>query len=1100
MDTNNHIGITKSLVFDGKTLSIGELPSLQSLKFSEEYNQPLSVGVLPSLLQSLEFGDDFNQPISVGVLPSSLQSLTFGYDYNQPLSVGVLPLSLQSLKFGGGYNQPLSVGVLPLSLQSLVFGCCYDQPLSVGVLPTSLQALKFDNEYNQPLSVGVLPSSLQSLVFHWKFNQPLSPGVLPLSLQSLSFGDDFNQPISVGVLSTLLQSLKFGDAYNQAIPVGVLPFSLQSLVFGNGYNQPLSVRVLPTSLQSLKFGLGFNLPLSVEVLPSSIRSLTFGGRYDQPLSVGVLPSSLQLLEFGGRYNQPLSVGVLPSSLQSLKFGPMYAQPLSARVLPSSLLSLEFGDDFNQSLSVGILPTSLQSLKFGGRYDQPLSVGVLPSSLQSLKFGDRYNQPLSVGVLPLSLQLLEFGRDYNQPLSHGVLPPSLLSLVFGCCFNQPILVGVLPSSLQSLTLSRDYDQPLSIRVFPRSIRSVIFHWFLVKNPYLKKQQRPLTIQSDFKKSIKVGRYYLEIGPYQLLKLPSKKDSIIFTYTGSPSDIDITNCFNQPLPLLNVLSNPNSINYDPKYVVPYPFKKCNFVTVNNHKYFKLYSFPCTLNKVFLVISASSSELAVILNNYVNLKHYERVIWSYIDRLFLILEKLAQHNLAHLDIKPLNLFIGNNGEIVLGDFGCCRYVMERNQTLPTIIVENNPLTNPTNRIIKQESISVTPLTDLTRGTQGYYPPESKFKEYHSKSDAYSVGSTLLKLLSCHPDDASNRDEFVENHRNSKYNPDLVKISPIRYSLALIQFVKKLLTVTPQDRLSSDDLTVESLEPGTQIITSPFLVDKSKFLPNTTKLIFDGDYNCPLNGLLSPTLVKILLLGKFNQPIKQGDIPRLAETLIFGPSFNSEIEPRCLQNNSLKVVVFGRSFNHQISVGHGTYWSGGPFNKSRYFPSRPTINITTDIWNQEKESNIFSKNSKEEYKRINIYHTGRLNVHYIDTINSFTKVYLESKIILTIGEKCYGIGEIKREINLLSWKNNDIEFKMDLKDVSVISFVESSIYQHLFYQIEKKIFKEMNQVDLDGHVVDGYPLKDMEQLFELDNDNIHQIFQHNNQYLNIRFIPFPN
>ncbi|EGG19777.1 hypothetical protein DFA_06877 [Cavenderia fasciculata] len=315
----------------------------------------------------------------------------------------------------------------------------------------------------------------------------------------------------------------------------------------------------------------------------------------------------------------------------------------------------------------------------------------------------------------------------------------------------------------------------------------------------------------------------------------------------------------------------------------------------------------------------------------------------------------------------------------------------------------------------------------------------------------------------------EFFYNHRNNNFNPDLVKISPIRYSSALIQFVKNLLIATPHDRLSSDDLTVESIGPGKQIVTSPFLVDKSKFLPNITELKFDGEYNCPLRGLLPESLRKLSLLGKFNQRIVEYDIPFRVETLILGPSFNSPIR---FGDPSLKVVFFGKSFNQPIYPG---WYFDSPFKP----PFSPTINITTDIWNHEKESNICSETRKEDYKRINLYHTGGLlNIHSIDTINSFTKVHLESKIILMICDKCFGIGQIKRENNVVSWNNNnDISLAIDLKDVSVISFVESSIYPHLYYQIDKKIFQETNQqsVDLDNidHVIE-YPLIDMNQLFE--------------------------
>ncbi|EGG24679.1 hypothetical protein DFA_02923 [Cavenderia fasciculata] len=1236
-------------------ISVGVLPeSLQSLTFGDSYNQAISVGTLPSTLQSLTFGDSYNQAISDGVLPSSLQSLTFGDSYNQEIPVGVLPSSLQSLVFGNEYNQAISVGVLPSSLQSLTFddrynqaiSVSYNQAISVGVLPSSLQSLTLGDNYNQPLSVGVLPSSLLSLTFGWHYNQPISVGVLPSTLQSLVFGDGYRQPLSVGVLPSSLLSLTFGWHYDQPISVGVLPSTLQSLVFGDGYRQPLSVGVLPSSLKSLTLGRFYEQPLSIGVLPSSLQSffweynhpipigvfpsslqsLTFGREYNQPISVGALPTSLQSLTFGDRFNQPISIGVLPSTLQSLTFGSEFNQP-SIGVLPSTLQSLTFGYGFNQEISIGVLPSSLQSLeldqkrflstgvlpsslqslKLSYSNDQPLSVGVLPSSLQSLKLRYRndqplsvgelpsslqslefyyYNKPLSRGVLPSSLQSLVFGNYFIQPLSPGVLPTSLQSLTFGDRYNQAISIGVLPSSLQSLTLNRHYDQPISFGVLPQSMQSLTFNI---------RGGDSTTILCDFKQSIQVSKNYIRIGLNGLVKLPSKIGSIIFTTTrSSPSDIDIAKCFSNQTTQsnTNLQSNPNSINRDPKYVLTYPISQTEYVTVNNNKYFKLYPYPYTANKVFLVLSESSRVLYVykemdysksksihdraqfevkcmklflnddmfvqykdhedktdelkycILtlyyqggdldqlcqykikrNNTIKIKKNhrkvqqdfkyikERHIWNYIERLTLILEKLSHHKIAHLDIKPLNLFIGEDGKIVLGDFGCSSHFIvdanqPQNQNAQTIMIVNNE-----NHSINESSVSPITLLTNARGTRGYYSPESKQKQYYSKSDVYSLGCTLLKLLSCHPDDIANRNEFVENHKNGNFNVDLVKISSLRYSDALIRFVKELLIATHQDRLSpNDDLTVEDVGPYTQKITAPFLIDNRKIDPDAIELIFDGEFNSPLRALLPPTLLKLKLFGKFNQPIGYLDIPVSVETLIFGPSFNSPLDSTTL-GGSLKAIVFGRSFNQRINLSQLK-------NPPYYFRLKskqsdvqmPIINITTDIWNKEKQYNIFPKVINHEFdifakvidneidiKHINIYHTGRGNVHSISTLNSFTNIHMHSKIILTIGEKCFGIGEINTENNVLSWKRNylGILFKIDLKDVSVISFVQASKYEHLFYQIEKSFLKKQLKQNYTLHV--KYPLVKMDKLFKLDNDNIHQMFEHDHQYLNIRFIPVP-
>ncbi|EGG19900.1 hypothetical protein DFA_07004 [Cavenderia fasciculata] len=154
-DYYNQLKISHNDAVDGDEELPSSLEEEESLKFGGwSYIQQISEGVsLPSSLkssfESLEFDDDeynyeysYNQPLPAGELPTSLLSLMFGGGYNQPLSAGVLP-SLLSLEFGSGYNHPIyqiSNGVLPTSLQSLVFGEYghYHLPRSVGLKRSSI--------------------------------------------------------------------------------------------------------------------------------------------------------------------------------------------------------------------------------------------------------------------------------------------------------------------------------------------------------------------------------------------------------------------------------------------------------------------------------------------------------------------------------------------------------------------------------------------------------------------------------------------------------------------------------------------------------------------------------------------------------------------------------------------------------------------------------------------------------------------------------------------------------------------------------------------------------------------------------------------------
>ncbi|EGG19878.1 hypothetical protein DFA_06981 [Cavenderia fasciculata] len=366
-------------------------------------------------------------------------------------------------------------------------------------------------------------------------------------------------------------------------------------------------------------------------------------------------------------------------------------------------------------------------------------------------------------------------------------------------------------------------------------------------------------------------------------------------------------------------------------------------------------------------------------------------------------------------------------------------------------------------EEYANMITTTLASRGTFGYYSPESKQKIYYPSSDVYSVGSTLLHLLSCHPDDIENRKEFISNHKNNNFDPNHIKISTNRYSDHLINFVKKLLIATPQNRLSLDDLIGETVNQHTQRITS-FLIDRRQILSSTTTLILDGEFNSPLKGLLPPTLLKLKLFGKFNQPIKQGDIPNSVETLIFGSSFNREIYSSLRQ---LKVLYFSKSFDRRLP-------------ELDLFGSRTFVNITSYYSSPQRNANV--------------YH---FNVHG-EIAHLFKNGKPKTNIILAINQKYYGIGVLTREKNIIKWQNNDISISIDQTNIGVVSNVQASIYPHLFCQTDKSKFEEFNkQYGSNINDVD-YPLDNMADLFELDEDNLHQVFK-DGQYLNIRFIPMP-
>jgi len=84
---------------------------------------------------------------------------------------------------------------------------------------------------------------------------------------------------------------------------------------------------------------------------------------------------------------------------------------------------------------------------------------------------------------------------------------------------------------------------------------------------------------------------------------------------------------------------------------------------------------------------------------------------------LNEIHTHGLAHMDLKPSNIFIDSEDELYLGDFGICS-------------------------VLSDASVKIT----TAKGTFGYRPPES-YSEISIKSkhfDYYSFGMTLIHLWS--------------------------------------------------------------------------------------------------------------------------------------------------------------------------------------------------------------------------------------------------------------------------------------------------------------------------------------------------------------------
>ena len=147
-------------------------------------------------------------------------------------------------------------------------------------------------------------------------------------------------------------------------------------------------------------------------------------------------------------------------------------------------------------------------------------------------------------------------------------------------------------------------------------------------------------------------------------------------------------------------------------------------------------------------------------------------------------AEHGILHRDIKPENLFVMENGQFKLGDFGIAK-AMDR-----------------------------TVSTYSSKGTFSYMAPEVFLgKPYDSRADLYSTGIILYKLAN------RNRDPFIDPEKQIITHQDREQAmslrvqgeklpAPIEADENLAKVILKACEFNPKDRYESPDAMMQALK----------------------------------------------------------------------------------------------------------------------------------------------------------------------------------------------------------------------------------------------------------------------------------------------------
>ena len=179
----------------------------------------------------------------------------------------------------------------------------------------------------------------------------------------------------------------------------------------------------------------------------------------------------------------------------------------------------------------------------------------------------------------------------------------------------------------------------------------------------------------------------------------------------------------------------------------------------------------NVYILLEYCKNSDLQKLLNKRKHLKEIE--VQYYINELIKALKYLhLNEKLIHRDLKPTNIFITENMEVKLGDFGLALEINEKEEE-------------------KLKSIC---------GTPNYMAPEIYTKKYSFEVDIWSLGIIMYQLIFGQSpfNMRKGNKEHINKLINKNYDfPEDIKISPCAKDL-----IKQILEPDPKRRPSLDQI----------------------------------------------------------------------------------------------------------------------------------------------------------------------------------------------------------------------------------------------------------------------------------------------------------